>query len=132
MRGVALTCGDELHPPASEVPTRERDQAALAHVLCDEKVREVPPPHALNDDLFLHELVAHGTAACAFNDEIVARSGVPRRVSDDALDVVTHLFRGDLIGNRKWQEIRCDHRHDRNGVKIEELEAGVTLVDMMD
>jgi hypothetical protein len=50
---------------------------------------QMAPGRALHDNLLLHQLVAHRPALRAFDDVEVRPSAVARRISIDALDVVS-------------------------------------------
>ena len=53
-------------------------------------------------------------------------------VADHALHVVAHLFRCDRPGNGKAKEIRGDNRHQLYREQIDEFEARIALVDVVE
>src|SRR6202043_4021136 len=83
-------------------------------------------------DLLFHQLIAHGPAAGALDDEIVARLRVSRGVADDALHGVAHLLGRDRPRYRERQEIRRHHRDEANGAEIDEIQSRIALVDVVD
>ena len=117
-------------PPLKYLPVMG-NSLFVAQFPLDEIVRHVSPAHALQDQLLLHELIAHGPAARALDQEIVVRRSAARGVADHALHVVAHPFRRDRAGDRKLQEAGRHHRHQPHAEQIDEFEARVALVDVM-
>jgi hypothetical protein len=107
MRTVSPTSRNEVTARSPEVPSGDRDQTALGEFTLDQKRRHVSPPHPLEDDLFLHQLVADRPAVRAFDEMVVPCRRVPCGVADDALHVTAHLFWSDLARDRKSEKVRC-------------------------
>lgn len=114
------------------MPAGDREEAPIAQFLLDQKVMQVAPGCTSHDDLLLHQLVAYRPAMCAFEDVIVWLDAVTCGVANDALNVVTHLFGRDVVGDGEAQEAWCDHREELDRTQVDELEPRIGLVDMVD
>src|SRR5262249_2046197 len=110
---------DELGLAAAQVAAGDREQADGAQILRYEEVRHMAPAHALQDDLALHQLIAHGPAAGALDQEVVAPGRVPRGVADDALRVVAHLLGRDRLGDREGEEPGCHDWDELHSLEID-------------
>ncbi len=126
---VAAAGGDDLGAAAGQAGTRERDQPTGAQVVLDQVAGEVAPAHALDDQLALHQLVAHGQLARAFDQKVVARLRVAGGVADNALHLGLQPIRS-LAGWRIDEAGRRDRRQ-RHREQIDEFQPRVRLVDVV-
>ncbi len=110
----------------------EREETARSQFVLDHEVRQVPPAHPLKNDFFLHELVAYGPAARSVDHIVVPWCRVLSRIADDALSVISHLFRCNRIRYWERQKTWRDDGHERDRAQIDKLQARIALVDMMD
>ena len=91
----------------------------------------MPPAHALQDDLPLHELVGDGPLLNAIQHEVVARGGMPRRIADDALVEAPHLLGLDRTRNGKRQKPWRDHRYQVHFEQVDGLQPRIAAIDVM-
>src|SRR5215469_11875413 len=98
---IASPRGNDLATAAAQMLAGNREQAPVAELLGDHEGRHVPPAHAFEDDLLLHELIAHRPNARAFDEIVIAPRRMARGVANDALDIIPHLLGCDVSGHRK-------------------------------
>ena len=132
MRRVAPPRRDDLAAATTQMSSGDRQQAAIAQLVGDHEAWHVAPPHALQNDLLLHLLIAHRPCPGALDQIIVAGGPPQRRIADDALHMSAHLLGRDRFRNGKRQEIRRHDRKQRVGKQIDEFEPRIAFVDVVD
>src|SRR5262249_47413628 len=83
----------------------------------------------LQNQLPLHQLVAHRPAACPFHQVVVVPRRMPCRIANYALYVVAHLLWRDLARYRKTQKARGHDRHQPYRKQIHEFKTWISPVD---
>ncbi len=87
----------------------------------------MPPRHAVQDQLLLHEVVRHGTPGRALDQEMALLGRVPRRIPDHALGEGLHPLRCDVGVRGEGQETGRHDGDQRDAAEIDPLHPHVAL-----